>query len=113
MPNYVKSSTARSRDVCSIAWSPDGRYIASGGARDSTVQVWEAFSGNTVLTYKGHMYAVTPMGWSPDGKYIASGCVDGTIHVWEAFTGKRILTYLNFAQNSGSVLPLERTLPKE
>src|SRR5579859_5195797 len=41
------------RRVTSIAWSPDGRRIASA-SDDGTVQVWDYATGKTVLTYRGH-----------------------------------------------------------
>jgi WD40 repeat protein len=40
--------------VVAIAWSPDGRRIASGGI-DTTVQVWDARTGQRGVTYTGHI----------------------------------------------------------
>lgn len=81
-PNYITS----------VAWSPDGKYIASGGG-DKHVYVWEAATGHLVTTYKGHNSAISSIAWSPDGKYIASGSLDGTTQVWNPLTGKTLLTY--------------------
>src|SRR6266702_6554597 len=39
--------------VYTVAWSPDGTRIASGG-NDSTVQVWNAKTGKLQLLYTGH-----------------------------------------------------------
>src|SRR6266702_1446958 len=58
--------------VFAVAWSPDGRHIASAG-EDQTVQIWDATTGRTILTYRGHSDIVTTVAWSPDGKRIASG----------------------------------------
>jgi WD40 repeat protein len=68
--------------IMSLAWSPDGKEIASGSA-DGTVQVWDASTGKTLLTYRGHTGFVGTVAWSPDGKDIASGgltrqCRSGT-----------------------------------
>jgi WD40 repeat protein len=78
--------------VFAVAWSPDGKYIASG-SRDNTVQVWHANNGTNVSTYHGHNNDVTSLAWSPDGKYIVSGSADKTVQVWNALAGKNLLTY--------------------
>ena len=59
--------------VSSVAWSPDGKRIASGGGVDSTVQVWDAIDGGHSYIYRGHSSNLMSVAWSPDGKYIASG----------------------------------------
>ena len=68
--------------VYSVAWSPDGREIASGSG-DNTVQVWEAMTGKRLLTHTG-TDSVNSVAWSPDGRDIASGSADHTVQVWKA-----------------------------
>src|SRR5712692_3845768 len=58
--------------VLSLAWSPNGKYLASG-SNDTTVQVWNATTGKRTLIYHGHKTGVTTISWSPDGSRIASG----------------------------------------
>lgn len=72
----------QSADLWAVAWSPNGKYIASGGS-DKTVQVWDAATGAHLLTYQGHTNWVTCLAWSPDSARIASGAIEGPIHVWQ------------------------------
>ncbi|HWS84636.1 MAG TPA: serine/threonine-protein kinase [Ktedonobacteraceae bacterium] len=78
--------------VNALAWSPDGKRIASG-SDDSTVQVWNAANGSNVYTYQSHSNLVEAVAWSPDGKRIASGGFDSTVQMWDAADGGHASTY--------------------
>jgi serine/threonine protein kinase len=71
-----------SASVPTVVWSPDGLRIASA-SHDHTVQVWEAFTGNRIHTFR-HRTLVNAVAWSPDGQFIASGSADKTVQVWDA-----------------------------
>src|SRR5690348_15304988 len=88
----LRMYTAHSMRVMAIAWSPDGKLVASG-SEDQTVQVWDATTGAHIVTYARHRDGISAVAWSPDGKYIASGALDATTQVWEARTGRALLTY--------------------
>jgi WD40 repeat protein len=92
---------AHARAVCSVAFSPDGRRLASASGvwdekqREFTageVKVWTAETGKEQLTITGHTTVVCGVSFSPDGKQLASASADGTVKVWEAQTGKEVLT---------------------
>jgi len=69
----------------------DGTRIVSGG-NDNTIQVWDATTGQRLVTYTGHLGSIWAVTWSPDGKRIASGGNDSTVQVWDARSGRRLLT---------------------
>jgi WD40 repeat protein len=73
--------------VSSVAWSIDGKQIASGGlGGDQTVKIWNATTGQCTFTFK-EQRSITSVAWSPDSKRVVSGSADGPVKVWEAKTG--------------------------
>ncbi len=88
--------------VTAIAWSPDGKYLASA-SYDKTVQLWDASNGQNILTYKGHRQHVNALAWSPDSKYIASASDDGTVQTWETKTGKTCVTFRGHLEEVNAV----------
>ena len=78
--------------VTSVAWSPDGKLIASA-SDDKLVTICNSTTGVTLHTYRGHSAEVYTVAWSPDGKYIASAGADKTVQIWNATTGNHLLTY--------------------
>jgi WD40 repeat protein len=74
--------TGHNGTVCSIAFSPDGKTLASGSV-DTTVKLWDVASGKEVGALYGHDDQVYSVAWSPDGKVLASGSNDGQIKLWD------------------------------
>jgi hypothetical protein len=61
--------------VFGVAFSPDGERIVSGG-EDNALKLWDAQTGQEVMTLKGHTGYVASVAFSPDGKRIVSGSAD-------------------------------------
>jgi WD40 repeat protein len=80
--------------VSTVAYSADGRRIASG-SWDKTVWVWDAATGAGLLWLRGHKHQVDSVAVSPDGRWIASGSNDGTVRVWDAANGALLLSLVN------------------
>jgi WD40 repeat protein/DNA-binding SARP family transcriptional activator len=64
-----------------IAWSPDGRWIATASI-DGTVRIWDARTGAWRFTLVGHSARVFRVAWSPDSTHLVSGSADGTAKLW-------------------------------
>jgi WD40 repeat protein len=72
-----------------IAFSPDGKILASGSG-DDTIKLWEVASGRELRTFHGHTDVVNSVAFSPDGRILASGSNDDTIKLWDTMTGREL-----------------------
>jgi WD40 repeat protein/tRNA A-37 threonylcarbamoyl transferase component Bud32 len=82
------------QQVCSLAFSPDGKRLASGSVivedpgKPGELKVWDLDKGQPVLDLSGHTSAVLSLAFSPDGKRLASGGPDQVVRVWDLATGQ-------------------------
>ncbi len=79
------------RIVSSVAFSPDGKILASG-SWDYTIRLWNVNTGELLKTLIGHENCVSSVAFSPDGKILASGSWDHSIRIWDVDTGNHIHT---------------------
>ena len=105
-----------------MAFSPDGKTLASGSAAH-TVRLWDVATGRpkgSPLT--GHTDSVISVAFSPDGKTLASGSFDNTIRLWDVAnlldivpnlcaSAGRSLTRAEWEQYVGSALAYQRICP--
>jgi WD40 repeat protein len=78
----------------SIAFSPDGRRLATAGERN-TVKIWDVQTGQEEKTLWGHKGEVYTLAFSPDkeGRWIASAGEDSTVKIWNSDTGDLVRTF--------------------
>ncbi|HEX4713598.1 MAG TPA: hypothetical protein VH164_01590, partial [Ktedonobacteraceae bacterium] len=87
-----------------LAWSPNGRYVAS---YTGSVDVWDALSAQQVSSYNnngsdpynnnGSVFIAPALAWSPDGRRIASS-LGPEVRISYALSGKQVLTYKGHTQ---------------
>jgi len=102
--------TGHTRSANAVAFSPDNRWLASGG-KDNVIKIWDLATGNVLRTLYGHTRNVNALAVSPDGKLLASGsgdindkrdlgtftqggvvggAEDNTVRIWSVQTGQQL-----------------------
>jgi WD40 repeat protein len=74
-------------NVLSLAFSPDGQTLASGGM-DRTVKLWDVKTGKQRATLRGHTGWVVCLAFCPDGKLLASADPEDTVRLWDMPPGR-------------------------
>jgi WD40 repeat protein len=75
-----------------VAFSPDGRLIASGGC-DGRIYVWEATTGRRVRVLSGHDDKLYGLAWAPHGRWFATLGRDDRIRLWDPSDGRQLLAF--------------------
>ena len=101
----LQQYTAHQSAVTSVAWSPDGKRVASSSSSDNNVHIWDPATGKTLLVIEmprgitgNKLDMALNVQWTPDGKRLLTvtgdrytlGSQDYDVLLWEADTGKLI-----------------------
>jgi WD40 repeat protein len=88
----VRSEWDAPGNVLSVAFSPDGKIVATGCAENATIELRAADTGELLRTLDGHVKGVMYVAFSPDGDYLLSGGNDNIARLWLLKEGKAIHT---------------------
>jgi cell division cycle protein 20 (cofactor of APC complex) len=109
--HIIGKMSHHSQEVCGLAWSPDGAFLASG-ANDNTLCIWDAASSQQSMNVQPrhvlteHQAAVKALAWSPHERNLLAsggGTADRCIKFWNAASG----TMLNSVDTGSQVCALQ------
>jgi WD40 repeat protein/Tfp pilus assembly protein PilF len=92
--NELRRCEGMTDRIFSLAFSPDGKTIASGHyGTNSTflVRLWETATGKEVRSLTGYEQVVTAVKFLPEGDKLLSSSLDGTLRLWDVATGKELM----------------------
>ena len=100
--------------VWAVAFSPDGRFLASGGGgqemngnwtegTDFSIRVWSMKDGSLHKKLDGHKNAITAIAWFPDSSRLADSSSDNTAKIWDVASGTETATLLGHTDRVSGV----------
>jgi WD40 repeat protein len=85
----LRSFAGHKHALLALAFSPDGRTLASGSG-DGTVRFWDPATGEELSAARGHEESMTCVALAPDGQAVVTGSGDSTLRFWDPATGREL-----------------------
>ena len=90
--NYLSKFVGHRQEICGLKWSPDQKYLASGG-NDNKIIIWSTRNQGEMVRFTEHQAAVKALAWNPDTPNILAsggGKSDRCVKFWNMHTNKKI-----------------------
>lgn len=77
------SFQAHQGTVLGLAFSPDSRFVATGG-NDQLIHIWKTGTSNKISSFRGHLSEISSLLFTKDGRRLVSAGKDGTVRIWSS-----------------------------
>lgn len=88
----IASLHGHTQRVRSVAFSPNGETLASGGQWNVPMKLWDVVTQQSITALQGHSDDVESVAYSVDGTMLASGGQDNTARIWDLASRREIAT---------------------